>query len=136
MINDKPYYLDASHEGLGFGKMLPDCYNGHARIVDEMATPLQFTADSLKEQKVTALFISSDEKGKWTGSMNQTPGYYESFMIRNKIKEKGEQEFFKGVEKDFGIEVKISSPKIDSLTKYDYPVALHYDLDLTPSNED
>jgi hypothetical protein len=136
MINDKPYYLDASHEGLGFGKMLPECYNGNARVVDEMATPVMFSADSLKERKVTALFISSDEKGKWTGSMNQTPGYYESFMIRSKIKEKGQEGFFKDVEKDFGMDVKISSPKIDSLTKVDFPVSLHYDVDLTPANED
>ncbi|HWJ90630.1 MAG TPA: transglutaminase domain-containing protein [Flavisolibacter sp.] len=136
LIGDRPYYLDASHERLGFGKMLPECYNGNARIVNETATPLQFSADSLSERKVTALFISVDEKGNWIGSMKQTPGYYESYMIRERVKEKGEQEFFKGIEKDFLTDVKISSPKIDSLTNYDYPVSLHYDLAFEPAKED
>jgi hypothetical protein len=134
--NGKDYFLDASYPRLGFGKMPSKCYNGHARAVDEAATPLLFSADSLSERKVTALFISNGEKGKIGGSMNQTSGYYESYNIREQVKDKGEEEFFKEVQKEFGSDVVIKSPRIDSLNRYEDPVSLHYELELSPANED
>jgi hypothetical protein len=134
--NDNLYYLDASDPQLGFNKLLSSCYNGHARVVNETADPLHFSADSLKEAKTTFLAVSNNGKGKWVGSMNQTPGYYESFAIREKIKEKGTEAFFKQVEKDFGWEVKISDSRIDSLKNYETPLALRYAVELNPGNED
>jgi hypothetical protein len=136
MVGDKKIYLDASHTGLGFGKMLPDCYNGHARVVDEQATAIAFSADSLRERKVTALFISNNEKGEWVGSMNQTEGYFESYMIREKVKEKGTEEFFKTVQKDFGSDIKIVEPHIDSLKLLEEPVVLKYNVDFSKPKED
>ncbi|HVF97695.1 MAG TPA: transglutaminase domain-containing protein, partial [Flavisolibacter sp.] len=46
VVDGKTLYLDATHNGLGFGKLLPECYNGHARVVNEEATPLYLVADS------------------------------------------------------------------------------------------
>ncbi len=135
-MGDKLVYLDASHSHLGFGKLLPDCYNGHARVVDEAATPLYFLADSLRERKVTALFLNNDAKGGWRGNMSQTPGYYESYRLRDKIKEKGEAEFFKEVQKDFGGDVKIENGHVDSLLNYDEPVGIAYELSYAPEKED
>ncbi len=82
------------------------------------------------------LFISNDEKGNWMGSMNQTAGYYESYNIRNKIKESGTEEFFKGIEKDYGFDIKIKNTVVDSLAKLEEPVALHYDIELNHAKED
>jgi hypothetical protein len=135
-IGGHNYFLDASHERLGFGKLLPECYNGHARIVDEQATKVFLQPDSVHERSVTALFVSNNLKGEWTGSMNQTPGYYSSYNIREKIKEKGQEEFFKQVEKDFGIPVKIEKPTIDSLKNYDVPVGIKYELVIDPEKAD
>jgi len=132
----KSYYLDASDAQLGFGKLLSSCYNGHARIVDEMATPLNFSADSIKESKATLLIIANNEKGKWTGQVKQALGYYESYAIRETIKEKGKDEFFKQVQKDFGSDVKITEPAIDSLTNYEKPIALRYTVDIGLGEED
>jgi len=129
-------YLDASHQRLGFAKLLPDCYNGHARVINENADPVYFMPDSLHERKMTALFITNDDKGKWIGSMNQTLGYYESYTVRDKIKEKGEEEFFKEIQKVYGEEVKVISPHADSLSNYDAPVALKYEVELKPAKED
>jgi hypothetical protein len=134
--NDKKYYLDASDPQLGFNKLRPSCYNGHARLVNEMAEPLNFSADSLREAKFTLLVVLNNDKGKWTGTMKQTPGYYESYRIREDIKEKGKEEFFKKVEKDFGMEVKINKPVIDSLMNYEMPVMLSYDVDIDRGDED
>jgi len=130
------YTLDASRARLGFGKLTPDCYNGSARLVNEQASAMAFIADSLKERKLTAITIVNDENGKWEGRMNQSPGYYESYSIRDKIKEKGQEEFFKDVKKAFGHEMEIQHPQIDSLTTYDQPVALHYNFELKTEGED
>lgn len=129
------YYLDASHERLGFGKLLPDCYNGQARVVDEDATELNFSADSLSERKLTSLFIGNDEKGNWSGNMNQTPGYFESYHIRNQVKEKGKDEFFKKIQNEYGSDTKIKNQRIDSLTDYEEPVALHYEMEMNVGKE-
>jgi hypothetical protein len=136
VIGDQTYYLDASHPKLGFGKLMPDCYNGSARVINEEGASIAFSADSLKERKVTAVFISNDDKGNWIGSVNQTSGYYESYQIRNKIKDKGEEEFFKQVEKDFGFDITIEKPYVDSLKKYEDPVSLHYDIKLGTPKDD
>ena len=107
-----------------------------ARVVDEGATAIYLLPDSLKERKLTALFLNNDEKGLWIGNMNQTPGYYESYALRNRIKEKGKEEFFKQIEKDLGAEIKISDPEIDSLNNYEEPIAIKYKLGFNPEKAD
>lgn len=129
-------YLDASHTRLGFGHLLPECYNGHARVVDENATPVSLPADSLNERTVTAIFISNNDKGQWVGSVKKTPGYFSSYLTREKIKEKGLEDYFKELKKEFGMEVKIKDAGVDSLNRYELPVMLHYDLELEPVKED
>jgi hypothetical protein len=130
------YYLDASYPRLGFAKLLPECYNGHARVINETADPVYFMSDSLKERKVTAFFVTNDEKGKWVGAMNQTLGSYESYKVRNQIKEKGQEEFFKEVQKGYGEDVKVIKPHIDSLTNYEDPLAIKYEAELHQPAED
>ncbi|HWJ25814.1 MAG TPA: DUF3858 domain-containing protein, partial [Flavisolibacter sp.] len=130
------YYLDASHARLGFGKMLPMCFNGGARVINETADYANFSPDSLNERKVTALFITNDGKGNLTGNMTQTLGAYESYKTRSTLKEKGKESFFKGIEKDFGYDMKVLEPGVDSLDHYEDPIALHYGLELHPEKED
>jgi hypothetical protein len=136
LVDGITYMLDASRPRLGFGKLTADCYNGHARIVNEQATPLEMQPDSLKERKLTSIFITNAENGKWGGTMQQTPGYYESYHIRDKVKEKGQDEFFKEVEKSFGQDIEIKQPAIDSLTTYEQPVTMHYAFDIKTAGED
>jgi transglutaminase-like putative cysteine protease len=129
-------FLDATDARLGFGKLLPYCFNGNARVINLEGNAVSLPADSLKEKKITSLFISNDEKDKWVGTINQTSGYYESHSIRDKIKEKGQEEFFKEIQKEYGMDIKIKSPNIDSLSKYDDPISLHYEVELNPGTED
>lgn len=135
-IDGKTFLLDASHPRLGFGKLPDNCYNGHARIVNKEAGSLELVADSLKERKVTSLFISNTGKGLWSGAMKQTLGYYESYAVRQKVNERGKESFFKDVKKAYGIDVDIINPAIDSLTKLEEPVAIHYNIDLNIDKED
>lgn len=135
-VNERNILLDASHPRLGFGMLLPECYNGHARVVNPSATALELLSDSLREKKLTTVFITNGGGGKWIGGMKQQSGYYESCHIRDEVKEKGAEQFFKGVEKAFGMEVEIRQPVIDSLNRYEDPVAMRYDFTINTNNED
>ncbi len=129
-IDTAEYYLDASETRLGFGKLSYECYNGHARIINEEATPVDLSAETLNETKRTAVFIINDDKGNSIGSFQQTPGYYASRRLRNRMKEEGKDQLTKSFQKSFNTEAEISNLRIDSLDKYDEPVGVYYDFDL------
>ena len=135
-INGKQFLLDATHPRLGFGKLTPACYNGHARIINSSATAIDLSADSLRETKLTSIILSPNDKGEIIGSLQQQPGYFESHEIREKIKEKGRDEFFKDVKKAYGQDVELINPKIDSLDNLEESVTIHYDFKLNQDKED
>lgn len=135
-IDGKDYYLDASKPQMGFAKLGYECYNGHARVINAAASPLELVADSLVEASMTSVFIIDDEKGNLTGSVQQTPGYFESSSLRSKIKEKGQEQLFNDIKKEFNAEIEITNKTIDSLNKYDEPLAIKYDFTLAPNKED
>ena len=135
-IGGKTFYLDASRPRLGFGRLTWECYNGHARVINPEATSLEFSSDSLNEKKTTSLMLFSDEKGEISGRMQQVPGFYESYSLRSRIKDKGAEELFKDIKKDFGIDADISNTRIDSLEKYDQSLQLNYDVKLNLEKDD
>jgi hypothetical protein len=127
-IDGKKYYLDASRPQLGFGWLEAECYNGYAKLIDETATGIELLPDSLLERKITSINISNDEQGNLTGYVQKSPGYYESYKIRKKISEKGKEEFFKELQNEIGSSIIISNPGMDSLSLYDEPVYLSFDI--------
>ncbi|MEI9910649.1 MAG: hypothetical protein WDO71_13815 [Bacteroidota bacterium] len=72
-MDGRTYYLDASEPRMGFGRLGYECYNGHARIINSEATPLDLTTDSLMERSVTSVFISNNAKGNMEGVMQRNP---------------------------------------------------------------
>jgi hypothetical protein len=120
---------------MGFGIMPFECYNGWARIISETSPALDLSPDSLKEKKLTS-YILIDDKGKWAASMMQQLGNYESYQMRNKIKEEGEESYFKNLQKSFGFSAKTESATIDSLEAYDAPVTINYKFSIDPGDED
>jgi hypothetical protein len=135
IIDGKTYYLDASRARLGFGKIPYECYNGWGRIINEAAGGINLLSDSLRERKVTSVILIAD-KGKWKGAFVQQLGDYESYSMRNKIKEEGQEAFFKDLQKSYGADVKTESGKIDSLQVYEAPVKVEYKFAMDPGNED
>jgi hypothetical protein len=135
-LGGKYYYLDASQPRMGFGRLHYDSYNGHARVINQFATPVEFLADSLLEGKLTSIFIINDEHGNLAGSMQQAPGYYESYSLRNRIKDKGKEQLFSDIKKAFNADIEIIDPIIDSLDKYDQPIAIRYKFNLKSDGED
>jgi hypothetical protein len=135
-INDKIIYLDASKPNLGFGRLHWECYNGHARVINEEATPVELSSDSLTERKITSLMLSVNDKGEMIGTMQQTPGYYESYDIRSGIKEKGFKEYVKEIEKEVATDIEIKNYRIDFLEKSDEQIQINYDVKLDIEKKD
>jgi hypothetical protein len=122
VIDDKKYYLDASHEYLGFNRLPEECYNGHARVINPSFPEIvYFQPDSLMEKKVTAIFVGASEtdKTKIEGSFQSKLGYFESVGVREKIKEKGKDAFFKKVKAAYSFDIDIKDPAIDSIAQKD-----------------
>lgn len=135
-VGDDYYYLDASWPVLGFNRLDPNVYNGHARVINKMATPLSFIADSLMATSVSSVIIINDEKGNLTGTMKYAPGSIESYYNRETIKEKGKENYFSKIRKEFGTDVEIYNTNIDSLNKYDEPLEISFDFNLKNEKED
>src|SRR5690606_6202908 len=110
--------------------------NGHARIINSEATPIDFIADSLVEKRLTSVFMISDDKGNMSGSLKKTPGYFESYSLRNRVKESGFDQYFADIKKGFAMDVDIKNPAIDSLVKYDDPVSINFEFDIKSNGED
>ncbi|MEJ7911710.1 MAG: DUF3857 and transglutaminase domain-containing protein [Chitinophagaceae bacterium] len=135
-IDGKTFMLDASHPRLGFGKLPSNCYNGHARLINQQAQFVDLHSDSLRERKVTSVYVSNGDKGIWSGALNQTMGYYESYSARQKINSSGKESFFNDIKKTYGSDVKITEPLIDSLTRLEDPISIHYNFDPNLAQED
>jgi hypothetical protein len=135
-IDGKSYYLDPTHPRLGFGKLDVECYNGKARIINGLADEIEFTPDSVLESKTTLIYTRNDEKGNLTGSVHQVLGSNESYQMRNKIREKGEAEFWKDLRNGFGKEFEIFNIRIDSLDNLEEDMGVNYEFLLSPEKKD
>jgi hypothetical protein len=128
-IEDKTYYLDASDPSLGFNHLPDECYNGHARMItNDNALSVYFNPDSLSEKKLTTVFLHGDKPGEWQGHFAGSMGYYESLGIRSRIKERGEDAFFKNIQTGYTGDYELTEKKVDRLKELDAPVKVEYDF--------
>jgi hypothetical protein len=129
-IDGREYYLDAARPQLGFGQLDGNCYNGHARIISKKDSgSVFFLSDSLKEKKTTVVFIAETDKGA-EGSWQSTLGSQESYELRERVTEKGEKDYFKDIQTQYGEDFVISNGGIDSLERPEEPVKVHYEFRL------
>lgn len=137
LIGDAEYYLDATEPRLGFGKLPIRCYNGHARFISlQSPDPVYFSADSIRETKMTTVFMSNGDDGKLLSSVSFSPGYYESHGIRTSIAEKGKAQFVKNITSAFPAECVVADVELDSLDNTDMPLQVRYNVDFAPFTED
>ncbi|WP_300601540.1 DUF3857 domain-containing protein [Niabella sp.] len=136
-VDGKSYYLDATRPRLGFGKLPAECYNGMGFMVSTTPQNINFDPDSLREQKTTLLFLVNKADGKGLeGSFSSTPGYYESFRIRDQLATKDMDSYFKEAEKSYSFPMKLSDTQVDSLKKFDFPVTVRYKMSFDTEGED
>ncbi len=129
IIGDSEFYLDASVRQLAFGMLPLQVYNGQAREIGrDMASPLYFDADSIRESAMTIVYISNMEKGGVEGSYNHNYGVYEALDFRNKMTKTEPADFKKSLRQEYPEEITIENIQIDSLQLLNEPVAVKYDL--------
>ena len=136
MVDGNAVFMDASEPLLGYGRLPLRCYNDEARIINEAANVISLSADSVAEVKHTNVFVVNDEKGNIVGTKIQTPGYYESMNLRDRIKEKGKEQLLADIKKGMGSETEVSNLTLDSLSLTDEPLGVKYDFELKGEKED
>ena len=134
-INNEDVYLDASRPYLGFGHLYWECYNGHARIINEEATAVNFSPDSLIETKMTTTQVTRDSKGDMKGSVHQTPGFHESYFVRSHVKEVGLKDYLNEIGKTLGPSIEVKGLVIDSLDNFNERVQVNYNFIMNPGKE-
>jgi len=137
-IGNKIYYLDASRPQLGFGHLPPDCYNGHARVIDnEDSVSVYFMADSIKEMETTLVSIVNDlqHKGGLEGSFEQVPGIMGSYELREAISGSDQKKFFDKLKTASGDELEITDASIDSLKQLEEIVKIKANFRIKPFAE-
>ena len=129
-IDGVNYYLDASKPYLGFNKLPEFCYNGAARVVNTLCTPVFFYADSVMEQKMTSimLFNNAEKPGKWEGQVNKSFGYYESCEIREQFLNNGKEAFEKKLKETFSGDYAIDKIHFEAETNYESPMRMSHTL--------
>ncbi len=134
-IMGKKILLDASKPFNSFGKLPGYCYNWYARLVDEdHPDSLILSPDSLREASLTNVFISNEENGKYSGTLQTLYGDDGSYNIREEVKMSSEKAYFKKIQ-DRYTDIQVSNFQIDSLKQSDFPVSLRYDLDFKDINK-
>jgi hypothetical protein len=139
VIDDRPYYLDASHPRLGFGMLPGNCYNGHARIISNAdSASVYFMPDSIREHKVTMVTVFNDEKEKGVlgGHYSEHPGLMESYNLREKIAANGEAAYLAEVNKSGIGTMVFSGAKIDNLSEMEKPVSIDADFEIREAGAD
>jgi len=130
-IGNDAVNLDASRSFNGFGQLSSICYNGWGHIInDSKPLPVPLFADSVKETSFTNVMIFNDEKGKSSGTYKSTLGRSESFRVRQEIGQSSEKSYEKKIQTESSSDIAIENFGIDSLHKYDFPLAVHYDFDM------
>ena len=137
-IADSSYYvMDASQKLMAFNHLPEYSYNGQAMVIrKENPVPVYFLADSVKEKKITSVFIINGEKGGLTGSFQTTLGQFGSYDIREKIRKTSLKEYFRELLTTYGLDLKIENEGIDSLHSLDDPVSIHFDFILNTTGKE
>ncbi|MEO6820405.1 MAG: transglutaminase domain-containing protein, partial [Ginsengibacter sp.] len=135
-IDGKRYYLDASKARLGFDKLPINCYNGNARIVDDEASSILLTPDSIKESEVNQYFMFADPSGSWKGNARKQLGYYQSYSLRNKIVASGKEDYLKELKNAYPQNMSISDLEMEALTDLDEPMTVSYNIAIDKGDDD
>jgi hypothetical protein len=135
IIEKENILLDASQKFLGFGKLLAECYNGDARIINVQRQSFSLKSDMLVEKEITTAKVINVD-GSWQAKIIRTPGAENSFHIRNKINDIGKEKYFKNIQDQYGDETVITSFLIDSLDHNDYHVTENYSMKFKKHKED
>ena len=138
-IGGKVYFLDASDQTMGFGKLPLECYNGQARVIDKNPSAVFFSPDSIRESSNIYVVIENDPSKKllnvdWT----EHPGYYKSSDIRQKIHDNNNSPdaYIKSYIKEKSYQETIDSFTISNEKELEHAVTLNFKMQIRPTSDD
>ncbi|HMO33187.1 MAG TPA: transglutaminase domain-containing protein [Lacibacter sp.] len=136
VAGEKLYDLDASRPLLGFGRLLPDCYNGHARLVTLTADAVNFDPGTQVEASSTIVRVFFDSTARMEGQYQQSMGHNQSYKLRKQVKEGGRESYLQQVRKIYGEESMVSGLEMDSLDRLEDNVLVKYNFTAKGNSED
>jgi hypothetical protein len=134
-IENENILLDASQKFLGFGKLLSECYNGEARLINAKNQSFPLKTEMLLEKEVTTAKVVNVE-GSWQAKIERICGAENSLHIRNKINDIGKEKYIRGIQAEYGDDIILTSFNIDSLDDTDYPISENFVLKFKNYKED
>jgi len=134
-INNQMYLLDASQPTLPFGKLMPYCYNGTARVIARRGEPLLLSADSLTEASQILITLQPNDAGEIAGNFRKRPGDYESIRLRTKVQKDGITGLKKELEKKIGTTMTIDSLQLINADSLNIKPELVYHYTLKNSDD-
>jgi len=135
IIDEKPIYLDASKNKIGFNQLPAACYNGTAWVIEKDNTrPIELNPDSIMEYKTTSIFIVNNAQGEWEGSYRTQLGKFESISAREDGSTTKKEGLTKELVKKFGSAYKLNNLDVDTLNNFNDPVK--YSIEFTTKHEE
>lgn len=135
IIDEKPIYLDASNNKIGFNQLPAACYNGTAWVIEKDNTrPIELNPDSIMEYKTTSIFIMNNAQGEWEGSYRTQLGKFESISAREDGSTTKKEGLTKELVKKFGSAYKLHNLDVDTLNNFNEPV--RYSIEFTTKHEE
>jgi len=127
-IGGKDYFLDASQKYLPFGMLLPECYNGYSRVINEKGYAVTLSPDDLVDQNVVLATLSPDtaDNNIFRLEIEEKMGNVSALEYRKSWKG-DESEAEKTLSAAFSNDkFSLDSIHIDHLSDPDKPLIIHY----------
>lgn len=140
MIDKKNYLLDASVKEMPFGVLLPQCYNGYCRVVDQRGTSLELLPDSIKNRTTILASLTPDEKrqNRMILKLDKQLGTFAGMHYR-KLWNKDTSEIRKMILKELSggtMTIDLSNYSVKNLDDPNKPLTVHYEAEMNLVGDD
>ncbi|MFA4864975.1 MAG: hypothetical protein WC605_14545, partial [Bacteroidales bacterium] len=128
VIDNKPYFVDATEEYLPVGMLPERCINLQGRIIDEMKSDWVDLIPQKKDKTLIQVDLTIGPDLVMTGTMNRNSYDYAALEFRNDYaKFNSEEEFLRDMENN-NLGLSIIKSRISSLDSIYLPIQEEYDV--------
>lgn len=135
--NQQEYFLDASERYMPFGFLLPDCYNGYCRIVNETGGAASLEPEHLRNKTTVMVTISNADTNKLRLKVDQQLGFIQSLSFREGWA-KDTSAALKMIKKEIAhntFPTTLDRYSIEHLDNPDLPLTIHYEATMDFNHE-
>ncbi len=127
--------LDASHAYLPYGMLLPECYNGPARVIDQLAQGISLNSDDIMQ--VSSVIINANlDKDGYHGNISKNMSNVGSYDARVDVGKNGKENYLKDLSKKSSSDYTYSKFELEGVDNTDENISLHYEFKNNGSEAD